>query len=122
MLDKHAKKKDKFRLAVLFEVLTNGGLIGQMVTTQLPLNSLQPPPSLEIPKNGNLQQLQEYRNLIDQISQNLNVVQAQMAIAKLNFTKNKPILSQGLIGLGNASQSGYSKCTFNNNRLFILER
>jgi hypothetical protein len=106
----------------LIDVYTNGELIGEVDTTQPPPDSMQSPPSLEIPKNGTPQQLQEYQNLIDQTSQKFSVEQSQMANAKMNFAKNKPIFSEGLLGFVDVSQSGESKCTFSNGWLFILNR
>jgi hypothetical protein len=44
MLDKNAKKLDKFRFAVLIDVYTNGVLIGEVEPTQPPSNSVQSPP------------------------------------------------------------------------------
>jgi hypothetical protein len=66
--------------------------------------------------------LQEYQNLIDQSSQNTSLVQSQMANAKINFAKNKPIFSEGLLGFLDVSQSGESKSTINNGWLFILNK
>jgi hypothetical protein len=45
-----------------------------------------------------------------------------MADAKMNFAKNKPIFSEGLLGFVDVSQSGESKCTFSNGWLFILNK
>ena len=63
----------------LIDAYTNGVLIGEIDTTQPPSDSMQSPPSLEIPKNGTPQQLQDYQNLIDQNQQNISLVQSQMA-------------------------------------------
>jgi hypothetical protein len=52
MLDKNAKKLDKFRFAVLIDVYTNGVLIGELDTTKPPSDSVQSPPSFKSPKNG----------------------------------------------------------------------
>ena len=115
------------RLAVvvhgaLIDVYTNGVLIGEVDTTKPPSDSVQSPPSLKSPKNSTPQQLQDYQNLINQSSQNNSVVQSQMADAKMNFAKNKPIFSEGLLGFVDVSQSGQSKCTFSNGWLFILNK
>jgi hypothetical protein len=66
--------------------------------------------------------LEEKQNLIDQSSRNKCVVQSQMTEAKMNFAKNKPIFSEGLLGFVDVSQSGESKCTFSNGWLFILNK
>jgi hypothetical protein len=106
----------------LIDVYTNGVLIGEIDTTQPPPDSMQSPPSLEIPKNSTPQQLQDYQNLMDQNNQNMSLVQSQMAGARMNFAKNKPIFSEGMLGFVNVSQSGESKCTFSNAWLFQIER
>jgi len=69
-------------------------LIGEIDTTQPPPDSMKSPPSLEIPKNNTPQQLQDYQNLMDQSNQNISLVQSQMAGARMNFAKNKPIFSE----------------------------
>ncbi len=106
----------------LIDVYTNGVLIGEIDTTQPPPDSLQSPPSLEIPKNATPEQLQDYQNQIDQNSQNITLCRARCPMHRKNFAKNKPIFSEGLLGFVDVSQSGESKCTFSNGWLFILER
>jgi hypothetical protein len=115
------------RLAVvvkgkLIDAYTNGVLVGEIDTTQQPPSSMQPPPSLVIPKNANPAQKQDYQNQINQNQQNLNLLQSQMAAARTNFAKNKPIFSEGFLGFVDVSQSGESKCTFSNAWLFLIER
>jgi hypothetical protein len=115
------------RLAVvvngaLIDVYTNGVMIGEIDTTKPPPDSMQSPPSFQPPKNGTPQQLQEYQNLMGQNGQNISLVQSQMSDAKMNFAKNKPIFSEGLLGFVDVSQSGESKCTFSNGWLFMLTR
>jgi hypothetical protein len=115
------------RLAVvvkgkLIDVYTNGVMIGEIDTTQPPPDSMQSPPSIQIPKNASPQQLQDYQTLAGQNSQNLSMVQSQMGAARANFAKNKPIFSEGLLGFVDVSQSGESKCTFSNGWLFILNK
>jgi hypothetical protein len=106
----------------LIDVYTNGVMIGEIDTTKPPPDSMQSPPSFQPPKNGTPQQLQEYQNLMGQNSQNISLVQSQMSDAKMNFAKNKPIFSEGLLGFVDVSQSGESKCTFSNGWLFMLTR
>ena len=115
------------RLAVvargaLIDVYTNGVMIGEIDTTQPPADSLQSPPTLELPKNATPEQLQEYQNQMTQNSQNIDLVKSQMSDARKNFAKNKPIFSEGLLGFIDVSQSGESKCTFSNGWLFILNK
>ena len=106
----------------LIDVYTNGVMIGEIDTTKPPPDSMQSPPSFQPPKNGTPQQLQEYQNLMGQNGQNISLVQSQMSDAKMNFAKNKPIFSEGLLGFVDVSQSGESKCTFSNGWLFMLTR
>jgi hypothetical protein len=106
----------------LIDVYTNGVMIGEIDTTQPPPDSMQSPPSLALPKNATPQQVQDYQNQIDQNQQNIALMQGQMADAKKNFAKNKPIFSEGLLGFVDVSQSGESKCTFSNGWLFILNK
>jgi hypothetical protein len=101
---------------------TNGVLVGEIDTAEPPPDNQQSPPSIEIPKNATPEQLQDYKNLIDQNSQNTDFVNGQMSTARKNFAKNKPILTEGLLGFINVSQSGQSKCTFSNAWLFLIER
>jgi hypothetical protein len=115
------------RLAVvmrgaLIDAYTNGVLVGEIDTTKPPPASNQPPPSLVPPKNATPAQLQDYQNQIDQNQQNLNLLNGQMSSARLNFAKNKPIFSEGLLGFVGVSQSGHTTCTFSNGWLFIIER
>ena len=106
----------------LIDVYTNGVLVGQIDTTKPPPDSNQSPPSLTIPKNATPAQVQDYQNQIDQNSQNVSLIQAQMGDARKNFAKNKPIFSEGLLGFVGVSQSGHTTCTFSNGWLFQIER
>jgi hypothetical protein len=115
------------RLAVvmrgsLIDVYTNGILIGQVDITQPPQDTLPSPPSFEIPKNATPEQLQQYQDMRDQSTQTITMLQAQLADAKRNFVKNKPIFTEGLLGFVGVSQSGQTKCTFSNAWLFLIER
>jgi hypothetical protein len=83
---------------------------------------MQSPPSFAIPKNATTEQLQDYQNQIDQNQQNIDLMQSQMADARKNFAKNKPIFSEGLLGFVGVSQSGRTTCTFRNAWLFLIER
>jgi len=106
----------------LIDAYTNGVLVGEIDTAQPPPDSMESPPSFAIPKNATTEQLQDYQNQIDQNQQNIDLLQSQMADARKNFAKNKPIFSEGLLGFVDVSQSGKSKCTFNNGWLFILNK
>jgi len=106
----------------LIDAYTNGVLVGEIDTTQPPPDSFQSPPSFVLPKNATPNQQQDYQNQIDQNQQNIALMQSQLAVAKTNFAKNKPIFSEGLLGFVGVSQSGESKCTFSNGWLFIIER
>ncbi len=115
------------RLAVvvrgkMIDAYTNGVPVGEIDTTQPPPDSQQSPPSLEIPKNATPDQIKAYQDLIDQNSQNVDLVNTEMADARKNFAKNKPIFSEGLLGFVGVSQSGQTKCTFSNGYLFIIDR
>jgi hypothetical protein len=101
---------------------TNGVLVGEIDTAQPPPDNQQSPPSIEIPKNATPEQIQDYQNLINQNSFNTNFVNGQMGEARKNFAKNKPILTEGLLGFIDVSQSGQSKCTFSDAWLFLIER
>ena len=115
------------RLAVvvrgkMIDAYTNGVLVSEIDTTQPPPDNQQSPPSFEMPKNANPDQVKDYQNQIDQNSTNLDVMNSQMSSARKNFAKNKPIFDSGLLGFIDVSQSGESKCTFNNGWLFIIDR
>jgi hypothetical protein len=115
------------RLAVvvrgqMIDAYTNGILVSTIDTSQPPPDNQQSPPSIQIPPNANPDQVQDYKNLISQNSQNTDLVNGQMATARKNFAKNKPILTEGLLGFINVSQSGQSKCNFSNGWLFLIER
>ena len=107
----------------LLDVYTNGVKIGEIDTTKPPPDTGQSLPSnIKLPANATPQQLQDYQNLIGQNSQNNSLIQSQMSSARLNFAKNKPILSEGLLGFIGVSQSGHTSCTFSNGWLFLIER
>ena len=115
------------RLAVvvrgkMIDAYTNGVLVGQIDTTQPPPDNQQTPPRIEKPTSANPDQVKDYQNLVDQNSQNLDVMNTQMADARKNFAKNKPIFSEGLLGFVGVSQSGQAKCTFSDGWLFIIDR
>jgi hypothetical protein len=115
------------RLAVvakgtLIDVYTNGVLIGEVDTTQPPDSTIPSPPSIVAPKNATPEQLQEYQNQIDQNQQTVDLMQAQLALARQNYSKNKAIFSDGLLGFVGVSQSGQTTCTFSNAWLFLIER
>jgi hypothetical protein len=104
------------------DAYTNGVLVGTIDTAQAPPDSMQSPPSVVLPSNATAEQLQDYQNQMDQNKQNINLMETQMATARKNFAKNKPIFAEGLLGFLGISQSGQTKCTFNNAWLFIIER
>lgn len=106
----------------MIEAYTNGILVAEIDTSQPPPDNQQSPPRIDIPPNANSDQVQDYKNLIAQNSQNTDFVNGQMATARKNFAKNKPILTEGLLGFIDVSQSGQSKCTFSNGWLFLIER
>jgi hypothetical protein len=106
----------------LIDAYTNGVLVGEIDTAQPPPDSMQSPPSFAIPKNATTEQLQDYQNQIDQNQQNIDLMQSQMADARKNFAKNKPIFSEGLLGFVGVSQSRRTTCTFRNAWLFLIER
>jgi hypothetical protein len=106
----------------LIDAYTNGVLVGEIDTTQPPPDSFQTPPSLSLPKNATPEQQQDYQNQIDQNQQNIGLMQSQLAVAKTNFAKNKPIFSEGLLGFVGVSQSGLTTCKFSNAWLFQIER
>jgi hypothetical protein len=115
------------RLAVvargtLIDVYTNGVLIGTVDTTQPPPSSLPSPPSFELPEGATPEQLQDYQNQVDQNTQTINLMQAQLADATRNYAKNKAIFSDGLLGFLGVSESGQTVCTFDNAWLFLIER
>ncbi len=101
---------------------TNRVLVATIDTTQPPPDNQQTPPSLELPKNATQQQIQDYQNQIAQNQQNIDLLQSQMASARQNFAKNKPIFTEGLLGFVGVSQSGQTTCAFNNSWLFIIQR
>lgn len=115
------------RLAVVADgnainVYTNGVLIGEIDTTQPPPSSLPAPPSIELPQGATLPPgLNDYQNQVDQYSQTINQLQAQLAAAQQNYAKSKPVLSNGLLGFLGISQSGQTICTFSNAWLFIID-
>jgi hypothetical protein len=106
----------------LIDAYTNGVPVGEIDTTQPPPDSFQSPPSFEPPKNASNEQLQDYQNQMDQNQQNIELMQYQMAEARKNFAKNKPIFSEGVLGFVGVSQSGQTTCKFNNAWLFLIER
>lgn len=106
----------------LIDAYTNGVLVSEIDTTQPPPDSFQSPPSLVPPKNATSEQLQDYQNQINQNQQNITLMQGQMADARKNFAKNKPIFTEGLLGFVGVSQSGQTTCTFSNAWLFQIER
>jgi hypothetical protein len=106
----------------LIEIYTNGVLIGKVDTTQPPDSTIPSPPSIVPPKNASPEQLQDYQNQIDQNQQTVDLMQAQLALARQNYSKNKAIFSDGLLGFIGVSQSGQTTCTFSNAWLFQIER
>jgi hypothetical protein len=113
------------RLAVvargpLIDVYTNGVQIGEIDTTKPPPSSNQSPPSLVLPKNATPAQVQDYQNQLDQNTQSASILQAQLADANKNFSKNHPFFTDGLLGFVGVSQSGHTTCTFSNGWLFII--
>ena len=115
------------RLAVvvrgnMINAYTNGVLVGEIDTAQPPPDSNPSPPSIEIPKNTTPEQAKDYQNQIDQNQKNIDMVNFQMAEARKNFSDNKPIDTEGLLGFVGVSQAGQTTCTFSNSWLFIIER
>jgi hypothetical protein len=115
------------RLAVVvrgkvIDAYTNGVKVAEIDTSQPPPDSMQSPPKIEIPENATPEQIQDYQNQIAANQQNLDIIQSQMGDARKNFAKNKPILTEGLLGYVGVSQSGQTTCTFSNGWLFIIDR
>jgi hypothetical protein len=121
------QNNDTNRLAIvmrgqIIQAYTNGVLVGEIDTTQPPPENQQTPPTYEKPTGANAEQLKDYQNLIDQSSQNTDLLNSQMSDARKNFAKNKPIFSEGFLGFIGVSESGHTKCTFSDGWLFIIER
>ncbi len=121
------QNNDTNRLAVVvrgqtIQAYTNGVLVGEIDTTQPPPENQQTPPTYEKPTGANAEQLKDYQNLIDQSSQNTDLLNSQMSDARKNFAKNKPIFSEGFLGFIGVSESGHTKCTFSNGWLFIFDK
>jgi hypothetical protein len=106
----------------MIDAYTNGVLVSTIDTSQPPPDNQQSPPKIEVPPNANPDQVKDYQNLIEQNQVNTDLVNGQMGDARKNFAKNKPILTEGLLGFIGVSQSGQTKCTFNNGWLFLIER
>jgi hypothetical protein len=114
------------RLAIVIrgqnlDLYTNTHLVGQIDTSQPPPDNQQNPPKNELTGTPVPDELQDYQNLAGQNDQNTDLMNAQMAQARKNFAKNKPILTEGFLGFIGVSQSGQTTCTFNNAWLFILK-
>jgi hypothetical protein len=102
------------------DVYTNTHLIGQIDTTQPPPANQQTPPKAELSGAPVPAELQDYQNLLSQDPSNTDLINAQMATARKNFAKNKPILNEGFLGFIGFSESGQTTCNFSNGWLFIL--
>jgi outer membrane lipopolysaccharide assembly protein LptE/RlpB len=105
----------------LLDIYTNGVLVGQVDTTQPPPSSIGIPPQIVLPAGANSQQVQDYQDQLAQYNDTNQELALQLAAAKRNFSKNKAILTDGLLGFLGISQSGQMKCTFDNAWLFIIE-
>jgi hypothetical protein len=105
----------------LLDIYTNGVLIGQVDTTQPPPDSIRIPPQIQLPAGANSQQVQDYQDQLAQYDDTNQELTSQLTIAKRNFSKNKALLTDGLLGFLGISQSGQMKCTFDNAWLFIIE-
>jgi hypothetical protein len=114
------------RLAVvakgpILEVYTNGQLVGTIDTSQPPPPNMMAASMPELPSGASNSQIEDYQNQIAQYGDSVDMINSQLATARKNFDKNKPILTEGLLGFLGMSQSGYMKCDFSNAWLFILD-
>jgi hypothetical protein len=114
------------RLAIVMrgqniDAYTNRNLVGQIDASKPPPENQQTPPKVEMSGTPMPDQLKDYQNLTSQDPQNTDFINGQMATARKNFAKNKPILDEGLLGFIGVSQSGQTACTFSNAWLFIIK-
>lgn len=113
------------RLAVvargkLIDMYTNGHLIAEVDTTQPPPNRVASLPEVEIPPEATNEQLQDYQNLHDQYDASIATINMQLAYARANFSKERSIYTDGLLGFVAFNESGKMSCSYDNAWLFIL--
>jgi hypothetical protein len=106
----------------LIELFTNGLKIGEVNTTEPPKPMPSPPKPLppldesnQAAVNSYQQQLKEYEDIIKQSQLNY-----QMSLKK--HQENPAVFDQGFLAMIAASESGRTRCTFNNAWLWLIEQ
>jgi hypothetical protein len=106
----------------LIELFTNGIKIGEVDTTEPPKPMPSPPKPLppvdesnQAAVNSYQQQLKEYEDIIKQSQLNY-----QTSLKK--HQENPAVFDQGFLAMIAASESGRTRCTFNNAWLWLIEQ
>jgi hypothetical protein len=104
----------------IIDIFTHGVKIGEVDTTQPPQPSRPPKP---VPPTNNEDtnaqslyndQLKEYEDLIANIQENFNT-------ASINFDQKEAIFENGFLGLIAISESGRTRCDYNDVWLWLLD-
>ncbi len=104
----------------IIEIYTNGVKIGEVDTRQPPQRPANPPkPQLPINQDDQQamavyqSQMQQYQEIIDKMQSNYN-------LAAMNFSPKEAVFEEGYLGMIAISESGYTRCDFNNAYLWLI--
>ena len=104
----------------ILEIYINGVKIGEIDTTEPPEQPTKPakPAKPADPNDTNAnniyeQQLREYQALLEQMEENFTV-------ASMNFEEKEAIFDEGFVAMIAISESGHTRCEFNDAWLWLI--
>jgi len=114
------------RLAViargnLIEIYTNGVKIGEVDITQPPSRLPSPPKPLAPLDPANAQAVETYQSQLQEYQEIVAQSESTYQTALKNYTNRQAVFSEGFLAMIAGTESGQTKCTFENAWLWLIE-
>lgn len=105
----------------LIEIYTNGVKIGEVDTTQPPSRLPSPPKPIAPLDKTNEASMQAYEDQLKEYSDIIKQSETMYQTAVKNYSERLAIFDEGFLAMIAASESGRTKCTFDNSWLWLIE-
>jgi len=105
----------------LIEIYTNGIKIGEVDTAQPPSRLPSPPKPIPPLDQSNTQLMQAYESQMDEYQEITEQSEATYKSALKNYMNRQAIFTEGFLAMIAGTESGETKCTFDNAWLWLIE-
>lgn len=105
----------------LIEIYTNGVKIGEVDTTKPPTQLPSPPKPFPPIDQSDAAAMQAYQNQLKEYQDILKQQEAMFRTAQKNYNERMAVFDEGFLAFVAASESGKTKCTFEDAWLWLLE-